>query len=286
MNRIQHWGIHQNQCNLSAINHINGFYQYIEFRNKLLNEVRSRLQPGIPNFVLTQFFSMKTIILILFAITISPSQQEKDYANQREEMVKRQIENRGIKDAATLAAMRKVPRHLFVPKDQMPHAYEDRPLPIGWGQTISQPYIVAYMTEAIKPKPNFRVLEIGSGSGYQAAILSGIVKEVYTIEIIDALGKEASARFNRLQYKNVESKTADGYFGWKEKAPFDAIMVTAAAEYIPPPLIEQLKDGGKMIIPVGSPFMTQQLMLVEKIGNKTRTSSLIPVRFVPFKRNQ
>jgi len=229
---------------------------------------------------------MKTVSLIMFAIMILPQQQEKDFAKQREEMVKRQIENRGIKDSATLAAMRKIPRHLFVPKDQMAHAYEDRPLPIGLGQTISQPYIVAYMTEVIKPKSNFRVLEIGSGSGYQAAVLSEIVKEVYTIEIIEALGKESGSRLDKLNYKKVQSKTADGYHGWKEKAPFDAIMVTAAAEYIPPPLIEQLKDGGRMIIPVGSPFMTQQLMLIEKTGNKTRTTSLIPVRFVPFKRNQ
>ena len=228
---------------------------------------------------------MKTAGLIIFAIFLLPLQQEKEYAKQREAMVKKQIESRGIKDSATLAAMRKVPRHLFVPKDQMVHAYEDRPLPIGWGQTISQPYIVAYMTEVIKPKANFRVLEIGSGSGYQAAVLSEIVKEVYTIEIIETLGKEASARLSKLNYKNVQTKTADGYHGWKEKAPFDAIMVTAAAEYIPPPLIAQLKDGGRMIIPVGTPFMTQQLMLVEKTGNKTRTTSLIPVRFVPFKRN-
>jgi len=229
---------------------------------------------------------MRTASLIMFAIMILPVRQEKDYAKQREEMVKRQIENRGIKDYATLAAMRKVPRHLFVPQDQMAHAYEDRPLPIGWGQTISQPYIVAYMTEVIKPKSNFRVLEIGSGSGYQAAVLAEIVKEVYTIEIIEALGKEAGSRLGKLNYKTVQTKTADGYHGWKEKAPFDAIMVTAAAEYIPPPLIEQLKDGGRMIIPVGSPFMVQQLMLIEKTGNKTRTTSLIPVRFVPFKRNQ
>lgn len=228
---------------------------------------------------------MKTAVLIFFALFLLPVQQEKEYAKQREAMVKKQIESRGIKDPATLTAMRKVPRHLFVPKDQMANAYEDRPLPIGSGQTISQPYIVAYMTEVIKPKSNFRVLEIGSGSGYQAAVLSEIVKEVYTIEIIETLGKEASARLSKLNYKNIQSKTADGYHGWKEKAPFDAIMVTAAAEYIPPPLIEQLKDGGRMIIPVGTPFMTQQLMLVEKTGNRTRTTSLIPVRFVPFKRN-
>ncbi len=201
-------------------------------------------------------------------------------------MVKTQIENRGVKDSATLAAMLKVPRHSFVPSDQVAYAYEDRPLPIGYGQTISQPYIVAYMTEIVKPNPGYRVLEIGTGSGYQAAVLAEIVSKVYTVEIIEELGKQAATRLKNLNYKNVEVKTADGYYGWKEHAPFDAIVVTAAAEYIPPPLKEQLKDGGRMIIPIGSPYMTQQLMLIEKTGNKYRTSSLMPVRFVPFKRSQ
>lgn len=209
----------------------------------------------------------------------------QDYEKLRHEMVRTQIENRGVKDSATLAALRKVARHSFVPNEQVSSAYEDRPLPIGYGQTISQPYIVGYMTEIIKPKAGQKVLEIGTGSGYQAAVLAEIVSKVYTIEIVEELGKQASTRLKNLGYKNIEVKTADGYHGWKEHAPFDAIVVTAAAEYIPPPLKEQLKDGGRMIIPVGSPYMTQQLMLIEKTGNTYRTSSKMPVRFVPFKRS-
>jgi protein-L-isoaspartate(D-aspartate) O-methyltransferase len=201
-------------------------------------------------------------------------------------MVRLQIQNRGVKDRATLNAMRKVPRHMFVPAGQSANAYDDRPLPIGYGQTISQPYIVGYMTEIIKPAQNHRVLEIGTGSGYQAAILSQIVKEVYTIEIIEQLHTQSSALLRKLNYNNIATKRADGYFGWKEKAPFDAIVVTAAAEHIPPALVEQLKEGGRMIIPVGSPYMMQQLMLVEKTGGKMRTTSMMPVRFVPFKRGQ
>jgi len=229
---------------------------------------------------------MKVVKLIVLALWLLPVQQEQDFAKRREEMVKKQIEKRGIKDVATLAALRKTPRHLFVPKSIIDDAYEDRPLPIGYGQTISQPFIVAYMTEIVEPKPDQRVLEIGTGSGYQAAVLAEIVKEVYTIEIVDSLGIQARNRLSKLNYKNITVKTGDGYYGWKDKSPFDAIVVTAAAEHIPPPLIEQLKEGGRMIIPVGSPFMVQQLMLVEKKGGKTRTSSLMPVRFVPFKRSQ
>lgn len=211
---------------------------------------------------------------------------QQDYTKEREAMVKTQIQARSIKDSSTLAAMRKVLRHKFVAANQASSAYNDGPLPIGYGQTISQPYIVAYMTEIIKPKSNHTVLEIGTGSGYQAAVLAEIVRKVYTVEIIDKLGKEASTRLKDLGYKNIEVKIADGYDGWKEHAPFDAIVVTAAAEYIPTPLKEQLKDGGRMIIPVGSPYMTQQLMLIEKTGNKYRTTSMMPVRFVPFKRSQ
>jgi protein-L-isoaspartate(D-aspartate) O-methyltransferase len=210
----------------------------------------------------------------------------QDFSKEREAMVKTQIHARGVKDSATLAAMRKVPRHKFVSSTQASSAYNDGPLPIGYGQTISQPYIVAYMTEIVKPKPGFKVLEIGTGSGYQAAVLAEIVNKVYTIEIIEELGKTATNRLKDLGYKNIEVKIADGYYGWKEQAPFDAIVVTAAAEYIPPPLKEQLKDGGRMIIPVGSPYMTQQLMLVEKTGNKYKTTSMMPVIFVPFRRSQ
>ena len=229
---------------------------------------------------------MRTVTFILAFGWLLPLLLIQDYTTLRKKMVKSQIEERGIKDSATLAALRKVPRHSFVPASELANAYGDHPLPIGYGQTISQPYIVAYMTEIIKPKPGFRVLEIGTGSGYQAAVLAEIVSKVYTIEIVEELGKQVTTRLKNLGHKNVEVKIADGYDGWKEHAPFDAIVVTAAAEYIPPPLKEQLKDGGRMIIPVGSPYMTQQLMLIEKTGNKFRTTSLMPVRFVPFKRSQ
>jgi protein-L-isoaspartate(D-aspartate) O-methyltransferase len=222
-------------------------------------------------------------ILILFFPFII---QKDSYQEKRNQMVNQQIKDRGISNAAVLRSMRTVKRHLFVPQDQSNNAYEDRPLPIGYGQTISQPYIVGYMTEVIKPGQDFKVLEIGTGSGYQAAVLGEIVKEVYTIEIVPQLGEAATSRLEKLGYKNVQVKIGDGYDGWKEHAPYDAIVVTAAAEYIPPPLIEQLKDGGRIIIPVGSPFMTQMLMLVQKKGDKTTTRSLFPVAFVPFTRKK
>lgn len=226
--------------------------------------------------------STKTLLILGWFLPLIPQQ---DYSKIRESMVKTQIEARGVKDPPTLAAMRKVPRHKFIGDDQLADAYDDGPLPIGYGQTISQPYIVAYMTELVNPKPGHTVLEIGTGSGYQAAVLAEIVKQVYTMEIIEPLGKQAAARLKQLNYKNIEVKIADGYDGWKEHAPYDAIIVTAAAEYIPPPLKDQLKDGGRMVIPVGSPYVTQQLMLIEKNGSKYKTRSMMPVRFVPFKRN-
>jgi protein-L-isoaspartate(D-aspartate) O-methyltransferase len=212
--------------------------------------------------------------------------QEDKFTARREKMVRQQIERRGIKDPLVLKAMRTVKRHEFVPADQTNNAYEDRPLPIGYGQTISQPYIVAYMTEVIKPQSNFKVLEIGTGSGYQAAILSAIVKEVYTIEIVPELGKSANEKLKKADCKNVQAKTSDGYNGWKEQAPYDAIIVTAAAEHIPPPLIAQLKNGGKMVIPVGSSFMTQMLILVEKKKDSITTRNLLPVVFVPLTRKK
>jgi protein-L-isoaspartate(D-aspartate) O-methyltransferase len=225
---------------------------------------------------------ISSFYLLLFLVAGSwPQDAHKE---KRERMVKDQIERRGIKENSVLNAMRTVKRHEFVPAALINYAYDDRPLAIGYGQTISQPYVVAYMTEVISPKPDFKVLEIGTGSGYQAAILSAIVKEVYTIEIVPELGKTSTERLKDLGYKNVQVKTADGFHGWKEHAPYDAIVVTAAAEYIPPPLIEQLKDGGRMVIPVGSPFMTQMLMLIEKKGKKTTTKNLLPVSFVPFRR--
>ncbi len=209
-----------------------------------------------------------------------------EFERDRRNMVRSQIRARGIRDNATLEAMRNVPRHLYVPAVQRRYAYQDRPLPIGYGQTISQPYIVAYMTEIIRPDENSKVLEIGTGSGYQAAVLAEIVDQVYTIEIVRPLGEQARRKL-KAQYGNVHVKIADGYHGWEKHAPFDAIVVTAAAEYIPPPLVEQLKDGGRMIIPVGSPFQMQLLMLVEKKGDgEITTRSLMPVRFVPFERGE
>ena len=224
-------------------------------------------------------------ILFAFLILASPTFAQ-DYTKARKKMVIDQIAKRGINHRATLDAMRKVERHLFVPPAYMGMAYDDGPMPIGYGQTISQPYIVAYMTEIIKPKKDDKILEIGTGSGYQAAILAEIVDTVYTIEIVSELAKTASDRLQKLGYDNVEVISGDGYYGLEEHAPFDAIVVTAAAEHIPPSLIRQLKDGGKMVIPVGSPFLVQTLMLVEKKKGKVSTSSLMPVRFVPFTRSQ
>ncbi len=206
------------------------------------------------------------------------------YREARERMVRTQLEARGIDDRRTLQAMAEVPRHRFVSAGLAAKAYDDGPLPIGYGQTISQPYIVALMTELARPGPGRRMLEVGTGSGYQAAVLAEAGAEVYTLEIIPQLAESAAKRLSALGYDRVRVRTGDGYFGWNEHAPFDAIIVTAAAEFIPPPLVEQLKDGGRMIIPVGSPFFVQTLMLVEKRDGETRTSSLLPVRFVPFRR--
>ncbi len=224
-----------------------------------------------------------TLTVVLFFASSSPLSL---YEEKRERMVSEQIESRGIRNKAVLESMRQVQRHLFVPELYRNDAYSDRPLPIGYGQTISQPYIVAYMTEKIKPEPGFKVLEIGTGSGYQAAVLAEIVSQVYTIEIVDELAASSSERLKSLQYRNVHVKRADGYYGWKEYAPFDAIVVTASADFVPPPLIDQLKEGGKMVIPVGSPFQVQMLKLVEKRGTKVVTSNLLPVRFVPFIHNE
>ena len=209
--------------------------------------------------------------------------QEDIFSRQRQQMVGAQIEQRGIKDKKVLEALLTVPRHKFVSKLYLGLAYADQPLPIGQGQTISQPYIVALMTEKLNLKPTDKVLEIGTGSGYQAAILSKICNDVYTIEIIPSLGKKAIARLKDLGYKNVTVKIADGYYGWTKEAPFDAIIVTAAATHIPPSLVEQLKPGGRMVIPVGGVFQVQRLMFIEKNQDQTlKSENLIPVRFVPL----
>lgn len=186
-------------------------------------------------------------------------------------------------DPRVMTAMGKVPRHLFVPHSQRHNAYENRPLPIGHGQTISQPYIVAIMTDLLKPARQHKILEVGTGSGYQAAILAELVDSVYSIEIIKALGESASERLTRMGYKNVDVRIGDGYYGWEEHAPFDAIVVTAAASHIPPPLIAQLKPGGRMMIPIGSRFLVQELLLVEKSNDgKLSTRQILPVAFVPL----
>ena len=186
-------------------------------------------------------------------------------------------------DESVMQVMGKVPRHEFVPPSLRDDAYENRPLPIGHGQTISQPYIVALMTALIEPEPGDRVLEIGTGSGYQAAVLAELVESVQTIEIVPPLGEEARKRMSRLGYENIETRIGDGYYGWPEAAPFNAIVVTAAASHIPPPLVQQLQPGGVMIIPVGSRFQVQQLTLVNKDSEgKVLTRQVLPVRFVPL----
>ena len=207
----------------------------------------------------------------------------KQQQKQRKKMIKFQIKRRDIKDPNVLYAMEIVPRHAFVRKQDSGRAYSDRPLPIGYGQTISQPYIVGYMTEKLELKPDFRVLEIGTGSGYQAAVCAEIAREVYTIEIVEKLAESARQRLKRLGYGNIYVKHGDGYYGWEKKAPFDVIIITAAAGLVPPPLIEQLKPGGSMILPLGSPYGFQTLVLIEK-DKKGNISSrqLLPVRFVPM----
>ena len=203
---------------------------------------------------------------------------------EREEMVAL-IEDRGVRDAATLAAMRSIPRHEFVPADYRAQAYADHPLPIGLGQTISQPYIVAYMTERARPRPGLKVLEVGTGSGYQAAVLAQAGCTVFTIEIFEQLATSARARLERLGYA-ATVRHGDGHFGWPEEAPFDVILVTAAAGYIPPALVAQLKPGGRMLIPVGAIHGTQHLVLVtKKEDGAASTQSLLPVRFVPLLRS-
>ena len=201
---------------------------------------------------------------------------------ERMDMVERQIRQRGVTDQEVLEAMERVPRHEFVPSEYQSQAYADRPLPIGYGQTISQPYIVALMTEILQLKNTDRVLEIGTGSGYQAAILGEIVAEVYTVEIIEALEVEATARLKRLGYANVHTLHADGYFGWEEHAPYDAIIVTAAPDHIPHPLVQQLKDGAKLVIPVGPPGGYQTLWEVTKTGEEVTKRNVTGVLFVPL----
>lgn len=203
-----------------------------------------------------------------------------EFRQARERMVRDQIEARGVRDPRVLAAMRKVARHLFVPSDEQAYAYSDSPLPIGYRQTISQPFIVAFMSEALELKPQDRVLEIGTGSGYQAAVLAELVREVYTIEIVTPLALEAEGRLRGLGYTNIHVRAGDGYRGWPEAAPFDAIMVTAAPDHIPKPLIDQLREGGRLVVPVGR--WEQDLVRVRRTAKGVRQETLLPVRFVPM----
>ncbi len=227
---------------------------------------------------------MLTLLIgLLFGGKGNSAEHPEDYSLMRHEMVDRQIISRGVRDERVIASMDKVPRHLFMPAANRGEAYEDRPVPIGQGQTISQPYIVAYMTEALRLKPDDRVLEIGTGSGYQAAVLAEIVSEVYTIEILPDLAMKAQHVLEEvLGYTNIHFRVGDGYLGWPEQAPYDAIIVTAAPEEIPPALVEQLAEGGRIIAPVGGQWEAQYLILGVKENCEMKTTNLLGVRFVPM----
>ena len=232
-----------------------------------------------------KFFFTSLIIFFLFSGFGIPDQPESSdlYSELRNNMVDRQIISRGISDKSVLHALRTVPRHLFVPETDIQQSYADHAVPIGYGQTISQPYIVAIMTELLKVESDDRVLEIGTGSGYQAAVLSMITEHVYTVEIIEELAESSGNLFKRLGYTSIELKTGDGYYGWAEKAPFDKIIVTAAAGHVPPDLIRQLKPGGIMLIPIGRQYAVQFLTVIkEDIQGKLTGEQILPVRFVPF----
>ncbi len=227
---------------------------------------------------------MKYLLIIIGLIAPDLFLQTDKYAIQREKMVKEQIVARGITDKNTLEAISKVPRHFFVPRNMEDMAYDDNPLPIGFDQTISQPYIVALMTQTVKPEPGKKALEIGTGSGYQAAVLAEIVDSVYSIEIVPELAKQSAQLFTKLGYDNIISKYGDGYRGWPEHAPFDIIIVTAAPEEIPRPLLDQLAENGRLVIPVGGPYSFQELLLAEKKKGKIIKQRIASVRFVPFRR--
>jgi len=226
------------------------------------------------------------LVGVVGALAVEP------YAEQRQELmdeIRRDVQltsreiGRARLDDRVMEVMARVPRHEFVPANQRRYAYQNRPLPIGYGQTISQPYIVAIMTDLLQLERGERVLEVGTGSGYQAAVLAELKTDVYTVEIIPELGREVADRFERLGYKGITTRIGDGYFGWEDHAPFDGIIVTAAAAHIPPPLVRQLKPGGRMVIPVGGPFRVQQLTMVEKSATgEVTTRQLLPVAFVPL----
>jgi len=224
------------------------------------------------------------LVLLLFFLT-SPEKSmlmAQNYEKLRNDMVDNQLKKERIRSQAVLDAMRTVPRHLFVPQNMQSYAYQDSPLPIGLNQTISQPYIVAYMSEQLNPVPCMKILEIGTGSGYQAAILAHLGCDVYTIELLEELAESAKRILTELNYHNVRVKCGNGYAGWPDEAPFDAIIVTAAPDKIPETLIEQLKDGGRIIIPVGPIHAVQSLKLLTKKDKKMIEKDLLPVRFVPM----
>lgn len=232
-------------------------------------------------------------VIALLAVTLLVADQsgtldvaaQDTRAAERARMVSEQIAGRGIRDARVLAALREVPRHLFVSPDMVARAYIDSPLPIGYDQTISQPYIVALMTELARPGAGDRALEIGTGSGYQAAVLSRVVSHVYTIDIVEPLARDAGRRLKELGYANVTVRAGDGYAGWPDQAPFDIVLVTAAPTEVPPPLLAQLKQGGRLVIPVGPVGDVQELQLIEKeASGRTNVRRVAPVRFVPFRR--
>jgi protein-L-isoaspartate(D-aspartate) O-methyltransferase len=211
----------------------------------------------------------------------SPAQSQQAFTAARLQLVEKDVAGAGVKNPRVLRSMRDTPRHEFMPRAQWPHAYDDRALPIGYAQTISPPFIVAFMTEQLDPQPTDRVLEIGTGSGYQAAVLSPLVKEVYTIEIVEPLGKKAASTLRRLKYENVHVKVGDGYEGWPEHAPFDKIIVTCSPEKVPPKLVAQLREGGRMVVPVGERYQ-QTLYLLKKVEGKMETEDLKPTLFVPM----
>ena len=237
--------------------------------------------------MMTKYKISLCLLILVFITSVCSNRQkpgEDNYTLLRKAMVEQQIKDRGIKNKKVLEAFTHVPRHKFVPEKYRNSAYEDRPLLIGYNQTISQPYIVAYMTEILNPDSSKKILEIGTGSGYQAAILSYLYKDVYSIEIIPALGETAKSVFEEEGYKNIKVKIGDGYLGWKEYAPFDAIIVTCAPTEIPQPLVEQVAEGGKMVIPVGEQY-NQVLYLLEKRNGKVHKTQTLQVAFVPMTRD-
>jgi protein-L-isoaspartate(D-aspartate) O-methyltransferase len=239
-----------------------------------------------------RFFTSLAVVLLGFASIGATSSRAQDWTALREGMVAeiradviatRSYIGKGSLQPEVFTVLGRVPRHLFVPAEVQPDAYENRPLPIGFGQTISQPYIVALMTDLLAPTPEDMILEVGTGSGYQAAVLAELVGQVHTIEIIPELARQADKRFARLGVANIQVRQGDGYFGWPDAGPFDGIIVTAAADHVPPPLVRQLKEGGRMVIPVGHRFSVQQLLLITKDNDGTlQTRQILPVRFVPL----